>query len=87
MQLVISNSCDSVGQVQSLMLRSLLQPAAGGSTVQSRHGSNFLAIGVQHVDQSLCMGDSVQAEGTVVHSLDVQIGIFKWNALSMYDFF
>lgn len=33
MQLVISNSCDSVGQVQSLMLRSLLQPAAGGSTV------------------------------------------------------
>lgn len=33
MQFVISNSCDSVGQVQSLMLRSLLQAAASG-----RHG-------------------------------------------------
>lgn len=38
MQFVISNSCDSVGQVQFLMLRSLLQAAAGGSTVRCRDG-------------------------------------------------
>lgn len=44
-------------------------------------GRNFLPVDVQHVDQSLRMGDSVQAQGAVVHSLDVQIGIFKWNAL------
>lgn len=38
MQFVISNSCDSVGQVQSLMLKSLLQAAAGGSMVRCRDG-------------------------------------------------
>lgn len=40
-------------------------------------GSNFLPVGVQHVDQSLHMGDSVQAQAAVVHSLGEQIGIFK----------